>query len=194
MEQGQPKEIRFSWDFFCENTDFSNISLCWFGYFAARRTSAGNWGNYSTSVIMRNHRNRTVVNLLEQLTEVFKAQVMPWNKRQIKMSWRRGCRAGTQWRKRKRKFKPFLPLIIMGNVRSRVDKINKLEPLMRQQKYQEGNIFIKHDHRNNSNTSLLSFKTMGRQTDVELFLSTLSTDKVHLWHQVTLCAKLLLSY
>jgi len=49
---------------------------------------------------------------------------------------RPGCRAGTKWRKR-RKFKPFLPLIIRGNVRSLVDKMDELGALMRtQQEYQ----------------------------------------------------------
>jgi len=47
-----------------------------------------------------------------------------------------GCRAATKWRKR-RKFRPFLPLIIRGNVRSLVDKMDELGALMRtQQEYQ----------------------------------------------------------
>jgi len=36
-------------------------------------------------VIMRNHDNREVVNLLEQLTELSKAKVMPGIRPQIKM-------------------------------------------------------------------------------------------------------------
>ena len=38
--------------------------------------------------MMHNHGNRNVVNLLEQLTELFKAQVMPGIRRLIKMSWK----------------------------------------------------------------------------------------------------------
>jgi len=50
---------------------------------------------------------------------------------------RLGSRAGTKWRKR-RKFKPFLPLIIMGSVRSLVDKMDELgAPMRTQQEYKE---------------------------------------------------------
>jgi len=41
---------------------------------------------------------------------------------------RRGYRAGTKGRKRRRKFKPFLPLIILGNVRLLADTMDELGP------------------------------------------------------------------
>jgi len=44
---------------------------------------------------------------------------------------------GPKLREIRRKFKPFLPLIIRGNVRSLVDKMDELGALMRtQQEYQ----------------------------------------------------------
>jgi len=46
-----------------------------------------------------------------------------------------------KWREKRRKFKPFLPLIIMGSVTSLPDKINELGALTRaQQEYQQGSI------------------------------------------------------
>ena len=61
-----------SLDFFCENTDLWNMFLSWFGCWAAGRTSAGNAGSFSTFIMMRNHDNRKVIDLLEQLTGLSK--------------------------------------------------------------------------------------------------------------------------
>jgi len=50
------------------------------------------------------------------------------------------CRAG-KWRQRGRKFNQFLPLIIMGNVRSLADEMDRIGVLTRSQgENQEGNI------------------------------------------------------
>ena len=121
---------------------------------------------------------------------------------------------------------PFLPLIIMGNGRSLVDKMDELRA------WKTPSFFSPRSGcRNNSNSFLLSFKTIradrdcrqsgnskgrGLQSllrtdgvilDMSLrrsvsvgweFLSTLSTERVHLCYLVTLCvtssATLLLSY
>jgi len=51
-----------------------------------------------------------------------------WNKTPNQDELKRrclGCRAGTKWSIRRRKFEPLLPLIIMGNVRSLVDKMDE---------------------------------------------------------------------
>ena len=116
---------------------------------------------YFTSVMEHNHRNTKVVWKLEQLIEFSKAQV---KRSQIPMSLKRylRCRAGTEWRERRKKFKRFLPLIIMRSVRSLADKIDKVGALMRiQQQYQEGNIIfsLRPGCENSSNTYLHSFKT-----------------------------------
>ena len=82
--------------------------------------------------MVRNRGNRKVVNLLEELTELSRAQVTPGIKSpdQDELKRRRlGCR--------REKFKAFPPLIIRGNVRSLVDKTDELGALMRtQQEYQ----------------------------------------------------------
>lgn len=44
---------------------------------------------------------------------------------------RRGCRAGVKHRGRMRRYKPFLPSIIMGNVRSLGNKLDELSALTR---------------------------------------------------------------
>jgi len=67
---------------------------------------------------------------LEQLIEPdFQSPDNAWNKtpNQDELKRRRlGCRSVTRWRKRRRKFNPFLSLIIIGNVRSLSDKMDKL--------------------------------------------------------------------
>ncbi|KAK0131579.1 hypothetical protein N1851_033755 [Merluccius polli] len=44
---------------------------------------------------------------------------------------RRGCRAGLMRKARRRRFKPCIPSIVMGNVRSLVNKVDKLGALIR---------------------------------------------------------------
>ena len=54
---------------------------------------------------------------------------------------RRGCRAGIKQRMEKRKFKPFIPAVITGNVRSLANKVDELEALIRtQREYRESSI------------------------------------------------------
>jgi len=60
----------------------------------------------NTSVVMHNPGNTKVFNLLQELTEPSKAQIMPG----IRGNW----------------VKSFLPLIIMGSVRLEIDKMDKL--------------------------------------------------------------------
>ncbi|KAI4874712.1 hypothetical protein NFI96_009725 [Prochilodus magdalenae] len=53
----------------------------------------------------------------------------------------RGCRAGNKRRERKRRYKPCLPSIIMGNVRSLANKTDELSALIRtQREYRECSI------------------------------------------------------
>ena len=47
---------------------------------------------------------------------------------------RRGCRAGRRKQERKRRFRPFIPSIIMGNVRSLANKTDELAALTRHQR------------------------------------------------------------
>jgi len=77
---------------------------------AAGRASAGK--NF-TFVLMHNHGNRKVANLLEQLTELYEAQVMPGIRPQMKMSLTEQSRNNKK--RRKEGLNHFL--IIMGNVR-----------------------------------------------------------------------------
>ena len=52
-----------------------------------------------------------------------------------------GCRAGIKQRMEKRKFKPFIPAVITGNVRSLANKVDELEALIRtQREYRESSI------------------------------------------------------
>jgi len=77
----------FLLSFFCENTAFWSIFLCWFGWCGTGMTSAGNSGNSFTTIVMHNHGNRKVVNQLELLIELSKAPTNGWNKTQILTTW-----------------------------------------------------------------------------------------------------------
>jgi len=59
--------------------------LCRFGLCAAGKASAGNW-KFFASVVMHDHGIREVVNLLEQLSKLSKAKVIPGIRLQIKMN------------------------------------------------------------------------------------------------------------
>jgi len=63
---------------------------------------------FFTSVVTHYRGNAEVVCVWERTQNVEEL-----NKRRL------GCRAGTKWRKRRRRFQPVCPLIIVGNVRSR---------------------------------------------------------------------------
>ena len=85
---------------------------------------------FLTSVMMHYNGNREVVNMLEQLSELSKAQKMPQDQpKRRRLGWKR--------------VKPFLPLIIPGGMWSLVDEMDKHGPLMWTQQ-----------------VSLLSFKTI----------------------------------
>jgi len=113
------------------------------------------------------------------------AECTAW-KKTPKSHWlnRRCCGSikGTKWRERRRKFKPFLPLIIIGRVRSQTDRMDKLGPLMRtQQEYQKGNITFFHCDMAGGTTltSLYSaFRLYGTNSKGEGFQSLLTTDGV----------------
>ena len=96
--------FRFSSElFFCENADFWNLFMSWFGCCWKKFC----WQHLLWCVTMATGKSLAL-----------QSRLMPGIRHHIEMSWRRpGCRAGTKWRKR-RKFKPFLSLIIRGNVRS----------------------------------------------------------------------------
>ena len=47
---------------------------------------------------------------------------------------RRGCRAGVKWRRKSRKFEPWIPAVITGNARSLANKRDELEVLARMQR------------------------------------------------------------
>ena len=82
-------------------------------------------------VTMSNHSKDRVVYKWEQLIEISRSQMIPRLRSQIPHELKkRRCesRAVAKRRERKRKFKPALPSIIMGSVRSLA---NKLEVLTR---------------------------------------------------------------
>ncbi|KAK0132030.1 hypothetical protein N1851_033180 [Merluccius polli] len=59
---------------------------------------------------------------------------------ELKRRWR-GCRAGVKRSSEKRKFKPYIPAVITGNVRSLANKVDELEALTRtQREYRESSI------------------------------------------------------
>uniref|UniRef100_A0A3Q3AYX4 Endonuclease/exonuclease/phosphatase domain-containing protein n=1 Tax=Kryptolebias marmoratus TaxID=37003 RepID=A0A3Q3AYX4_KRYMA len=99
--------------------------------------------------MMRNHSNRVVYNR-EQLINIAEAKR----------------------RARRRKFKPSLPAIIMGNVRSLANKLDELQALIRtQQEYRKCSIMCfteawLQDHIPDSNISLLGFLTIRADRDL----------------------------
>jgi len=56
--------------------------------------------SFFTTFMAHNHGDRKVLNLLEQLTEQVKPGIRPPNQDELKER-RLGCRAGTEWRKRR---------------------------------------------------------------------------------------------
>ncbi|KAF7664853.1 hypothetical protein LDENG_00161750 [Lucifuga dentata] len=79
---------------------------------------------------------------------------------------RRGCRAGVKRREKKRKYRPYLPSITMGNVRSLMNKVDELAVLTRSQKeYRECSLMCftetwLHDHIHDSNVTITGFQTV----------------------------------
>lgn len=84
---------------------------------------------------------------------------------------RRGCRAGLKRRKEKRKFKPFIPAVITGNVRSLANKVDELEALIRtQREYRESSIVCLtetwlHEQIPDSNVTIPGFQTVRADRD-----------------------------
>jgi len=79
---------------------------------------------------------------------------------------RLGGRAGARLRKRRKRLKPFLPLIIIGNVISLADKMDEFGPLMKmQQEYQSGNIIFSTEIWLNNLTALCSALRLSGQTE-----------------------------
>ena len=105
-------------------------------------------GRISAVMIMLNHCHKKVVCMLEQLIELSKAQVRPEIRPQIPMSWRgdvKDAKNKTKWRQRRKKFKPFLLLIIMEAWDHWWIKMDDLEPGMRSRSIREAirQFFIK---------------------------------------------------
>lgn len=83
-----------------------------------------------------------------------------------------GHRAGALWRAKRRRFKPYLPTIIMGNVRALANKMNEFSALTRsQRKYRECSItcFTEtwlHKHVPDSNTTVSGFQCRWTETQL----------------------------
>ncbi|CAJ1081508.1 uncharacterized protein LOC121656906 [Xyrichtys novacula] len=84
---------------------------------------------------------------------------------------RRGCRAGLKRRMKKRKFKPYIPAVITGNVRSLANKVDELEALTRtQREYRESSIMCftetwLHEQIPDSNVTIPGFQTVRADRD-----------------------------
>nr|XP_054598774.1 uncharacterized protein LOC129163848 [Nothobranchius furzeri] len=125
--------------------------------------------------MMCNHGNKLVYNR-EQLINIGMADIIPQLKPQIPNELKRkkrGCRAGAKRRQRKRKFKPSLPSIVMGNVRSLANKMDELQALSRTQpEYQQCSVMCftetwLQDHIPDSNVSLPGFLTVRADRDLK---------------------------
>ena len=87
---------------------------------------------------------------------------------------RRGCRAGVRQREKRWRFKPFLPTVVMGNVRSLANKIDELRVLTRSQKeYRECSIMCftetwLHEHIPDCNASVHGFMTVRADRNKQL--------------------------
>ena len=80
----------------------------------------------------------------EQLLALCSTGVLPVERPEIPAELRRrrrGCRAGKMRREKKRRYKPCIPSVIMGNVRSLPNKMDELTALTRlQREYRECSI------------------------------------------------------
>nr|XP_054604483.1 uncharacterized protein LOC107395178 [Nothobranchius furzeri]XP_054604484.1 uncharacterized protein LOC107395178 [Nothobranchius furzeri]XP_054604485.1 uncharacterized protein LOC107395178 [Nothobranchius furzeri] len=124
---------------------------------------------------MFNDGNKLVYNR-EQLINIGKAEIISQLKPQIPNELKcrkRGCRAGAKQRQRKRKFKPSLPSIIMGNVRSLANKMDELQALSRTQlEYRQCSVMCftetwLQDHIPDSSVSLPGFLTVRADRDLK---------------------------
>ncbi len=73
-----------------------------------------------------------------------------------------GCRVGVKRRAKKRRYKPYLPLVIMWNVRSLVNKMDELTALVSSQReYQECSETLLHgDIPETNETTITGFETI----------------------------------
>ena len=82
----------------------------------------------------------------EQLLALSQARPPQWERPSIPVKLRRrrrGCRAGVQHRAKRRRYKPAVPSIIMGNVRSLPNKMEELSALTRLQwEYRECSLMM----------------------------------------------------
>ncbi|KAK7913293.1 hypothetical protein WMY93_013504 [Mugilogobius chulae] len=83
----------------------------------------------------------------EQLLALRSAAVSPRDRHEIPADLlkktRRGCRAGRKLREKKRRFRPVLPSVIMGNVRSLSNKTDELAALTRyQREYRDTSLML----------------------------------------------------
>ena len=83
------------------------------------------------------HGNGRLVYQRDQLLKLSKIRINCEITQQIPMELkrkRRGCRAGVKQSEKRWRFKPFLPTVMMGNVRSLANKTDELEMLTRSQR------------------------------------------------------------
>ena len=84
---------------------------------------------------------------------------------------RRGCRAGVKRRRKIRKFKPCIPAVITGNVRSLANKMDELEALARtHREYRESSVMCftetwLHEQIPDSNATIPGFHTVRADRD-----------------------------
>lgn len=118
-----------------------------------------------------------IVYTCDQLTVLAKPTLLTREGPSISEELRRrhcGHRAGALWRAKRRRFKPYLPTIIMDNVRALANKMNEFSALTRsQRKYRECSItcFTEtwlHKHVPDSNTTVSGFQC--RWTETQLWV------------------------
>ncbi|KAK0155060.1 hypothetical protein N1851_002626 [Merluccius polli] len=86
-----------------------------------------------------------IVYTREQMIALCKPVLLPGDRPAIPQELRgkhRGCRAGTKRREKRKRHKPAVPAIIMGNVRSLGNKMDELSALVKtQREYRECSLF-----------------------------------------------------
>ena len=118
--------FRFSNDLFSVKTKISETFRC-----CAANSNSCHSGNFWHLLGFITMATGKLLTCWSSLTWLSNVQVIPGIRPQNQGDLKRrhlAYRAGTKWRHR---VKPFLPLIIMGSVRSQADKIDELGPLIR---------------------------------------------------------------
>lgn len=120
-------------------------------------------------------RSRTIVYTREQLMAIRQPVLLPGARPEIPEELRRkrrGCRAGAKRKAKKRKYKPSVPAIIMGNVRSLGSKMDELGALVKtQREYRQCSMFCftetwLHSHIPDHNVTVPGFRTVRADRDV----------------------------